>query len=803
MKQAIGLAVSGTEVRLAHLVNHKGQIKIQGLERARLKTTLESQRSDDEKARAGETEGKDAFGLKENSGDKEAGSGYTSDSGNLEIIFRLLEKYTKQKTKIAFNVPLSMVNYQRQDLAATTVERKGDAYKDADSSLGYELIKAHDGATLKMSYEKLPPTMVLMQDVNGFLKGNLFLALMDSTEVALANLARRSHELDAGKVTAIVYIEDDFTRLVFLRGKDLFHVSSVIHDNTASPDILEVIYRKLLYELDEAKIPEISAIMLAGKSNRIDAAKFFATYFPTVKVAYLSSDALEGMSAAERQRGTFSEFAVPISLAWKTLDPKSPFFIPTNLLPQDLLDQQQVLKLNYHGYILLALTGLVAFVMAWQIGKLRTDINLTRAKNSQLERQISNNQTTVDRVFALDDQCKRLSKNLELSDSLGRGHDEFITFLKKLNASVERAGNVWVDEIVKRADGFSVKGSALSRESIPLFAEKLENANLRQVTRVENENSKRKSFRFDLERRSVSGTIKTADQGLSNIDDGRYASNGKFIISKEETRTDFPPTASTKQDDSLTSQPTVITPARGEAKPNSRTAVPPAVVRETTAAKSANGQANAVRPNQPPLTAPISSVRKPEIPASTERAKLENKPANKLVENKPANKVAENKPAAGNSDVKSFAVAEKSSSGTISAESKRSGERAVENLATPSVKAGNDRPNVSTSLSTAKSSSPAVPPSTASKPMEAPPEIYRGYSIQAATSHTKDLAEQFAVAYRKQGHDAAVESYYDERTGTTRYRVLVGIFNSRPAAEKKAAQMAGLLMKDYRVVGMK
>ncbi|MCG3117969.1 MAG: hypothetical protein ALAOOOJD_00094 [bacterium] len=798
MKQAIGLAVSGTEVRLAHLVNHNGQIKIQGLERARLKTTLESRQPDEQKAKAEEGEGKDAFGLKENLGDKESSSGYVSDSGNLEIIFRLLEKYTKQKTKIAFNVPLSMVNYQRQDLAATTVERKGDASKDMDSSLGHELIKAHDGATLKMTYEKLPPTMVLMQDVNGFLKGNLFLALMDSTEVALANLARRSNELDAGKVTAIVYIEDDFTRLVFLRGKDLFHVSSVIHDNTASPDILEVIYRKLLYELDEAKIPEISAIMLAGKSNRIDAANFFATYFPTVKVAYLSSDAMAGMSAAEMQRGTFSEFAVPISLAWKTLDPKSPFFIPTNLLPQDLLDQQQVLKLNYHGYILLALTGLVAFFTAWQIGKLRTDINLTRAKNSHLERQISSNQTTVDHVFALDDQCKRLSKNLELSDSLGRGHDEFLAFLKKLNASVERAGNVWVDEIVKRADGFSVKGSSLSRETIPLFAEKLENANLRQVTRVEN--GKRKSFRFDLERGTVSGAIKTAEQGLSNIDDGRYASNGKFIISKDGAPADFPPTTSTKQDDSLTNQPTVINPARDDAKLSSRNATPPPpVVRETTAAKSANGRANSGAVNQP---APVLPTRKPETPAANERTKIEDKPAAKFAEKKSTAQFAENQPAAKNGEAKTPGVMEKSNSGTISAESKTTSKRVANNF-TPPAAAGAERPNVSKSLSTAESSSPAVPPSTVSKPMDAPPEIYRGYSIEAATSHTKGLAEQFAVAYRKQGHDAAVESYYDERTGTTRYRVLVGIFNSRPAAEKKAAQMAGLLMKDYRVVGMK
>ena len=36
MKQALGLAVSGTEVRLAHLISHNGQIRIEGLEAQRL-----------------------------------------------------------------------------------------------------------------------------------------------------------------------------------------------------------------------------------------------------------------------------------------------------------------------------------------------------------------------------------------------------------------------------------------------------------------------------------------------------------------------------------------------------------------------------------------------------------------------------------------------------------------------------------------------------------------------------------------------------------------------------------------------
>ena len=97
----------------------------------------------------------------------------------------------------------------------------------------------------------------------------------------------------------------------------------------------------------------------------------------------------------------------------------------------------------------------------------------------------------------------------------------------------------------------------------------------------------------------------------------------------------------------------------------------------------------------------------------------------------------------------------------------------------------------------------AAPRAPVARPAEAAPEIFRGYTIEAARSYTTELAEQYAVAYRKQGHNAAVEPYRDERTGERKYRVLIGAFATRPDAEKKAAQLTSLLMKDYRVVGIR
>jgi hypothetical protein len=811
MKQALGLAVSGTEVRLAHLISHNGQIRIEGLERAKLKTTLENQPLDKDKAEPDEAEAKDAFGLKDTLGDKASGDNeQKADSGNLEILYRLLEKYTKKKTKIAFNIPLSMVTYQRPDVMATTVERAGGTDKDAESNLGQEHIMAHDGATIVMSYEKHPPTMSLMREVNEFVRGNLFLALMDPTEVALANLARRSSDLDGGKITAIVYVEDDFTRLIFMRGRDLFHVSSIIHEDAASPNILEVIYRKLLYEQDEAGIPEIAAIWLAGKSTRINAAEFFASYFPAADVRYLSSSMLGGLSSTEAQRGVFSEFAVPIALAWKTLEPKSPFFIPTNLLPQDLIDQQQVLKLNYHGYALLALTGFAAFFITWQIIKLNSNIRETRAKNTQLEMKISSNQSTVDHVMQLDNQCQRLNKNLMLADSLSQGHDELLTFLQKLNASVQRTGGVWVDEIVKQKDGFSVKGTSMNRDAIPQLAEKLENASLSQVTRIESEAAKRKAFSFSLERRTPPDQVQISDQGISTIENARYASNGNLILGKEGVSS-APPAAGGNVPPRPASTPNGLAPPSGSNDPNAQRARQPVdlagdsktgdlakrdgavplggIIRPAAAVEPAKED---VRPNPSGAAAAATSTpanRQTDFSIPQPSQRTENKTA------KAANGFAR-------TTAREMANFDLSDDRGPQAPVPPSRKTANGTVANGNTQASN-RTAVQTLQPTPEASNPEVSAPEAPKPAVPAVEIYRAYTIEAATSYTKELAEQFAAAYRKQGYDAAVETYNDERSGTSKYRVLIGAFATRPAAEQKAAQIAGILMKDYRVVGLK
>ena len=151
MKQALGLAVSGTEVRVAHLVMHKGQIQIESLERARLMTTLEFQPAAVKAAEQNEAEPKDVFGLKENQteGGTNGQNAYKRHAENIETVYGLVEKFArKKKMKVAFNVPVSMVNYIREGslfATQTSMDRTNGADRETGPNWALQPIKSPDG----------------------------------------------------------------------------------------------------------------------------------------------------------------------------------------------------------------------------------------------------------------------------------------------------------------------------------------------------------------------------------------------------------------------------------------------------------------------------------------------------------------------------------------------------------------------------------------------------------------------------------------------------------------------------------
>ena len=518
MKEALGLAVCGNEIRLAHLTNTQNTIRVTALETAYLKTPLDEkgQKKKVRKQSPQDNDGKNIFGLKEDEPDNTNQASGTDE--NMEVIFKLVSPFVQNKIKVGMNIPMSLANYQRLDHAGSgeTFSKEAGAgagvygADDALPSLMHRTIDLDDGRQMSMSFEENSELLKILRSVNGFIGNKLFLNSLETSEMALINMVRASALASTEGTTVVIAIEDKLTRLIFMNGSKLLHISPVIHENASSPKLLEVISRKILFEQDELELAQLKTVLLTGRCNRIRAQPFFAKHFRPADVHYLHSDSLGQLPTDESQNETFSEYAVAIGLAWKQLQPQNAAFYPFDLLPRKVKEEQELFGIDWYSGALLGIAACLAFIFTWKIVEIRGEINEFKQQKVRYVNEISINRSTVDTALNLEAESRKYDKSLAFGDSLSTRYDEFLVFLQKLNSCISETGNIWVDEISKNDTAYVVKGASSNRKKIPIFAESLGRSTINTINR--DKKVSRRIYRFDLSEIGIGSLYKDSRQ---------------------------------------------------------------------------------------------------------------------------------------------------------------------------------------------------------------------------------------------------------------------------------------------------
>lgn len=228
--EAIGVAICGSQIYLAHLQHEKGRIRIKNLDNAQFKLSLDYWKLEDQSGAFGEQENKDVFGIKEDWQERKAGEEKDSAySANIEILYKLLYKHVTRKTRIAFNIPLSTANYQPiyeasngKKKSALFSEKPQPNEAQENLNLDHRVIEASENHRFSLTFEQQPTILSILGEVNEFLGGKLYLGLMDTPELALVNLAALRKRTAQSEFTAILYVEDNFSRIIFLRRAGCF-----------------------------------------------------------------------------------------------------------------------------------------------------------------------------------------------------------------------------------------------------------------------------------------------------------------------------------------------------------------------------------------------------------------------------------------------------------------------------------------------------------------------------------------------------------------------------------------------------
>lgn len=511
--EAVGIAINGREVKIAHIRRDKYRLAVDYLESASLTTDMDSELSKkaerDVETTALFHNEDDLFTQKNPRESKASLERDTELRENVDVLYSLLRKFAARRIKIAFNVPPSRVSYQELDthldynknVFKGTLKSKIEQWKQGFNAIdNVSVITRRDGTLCNVSCEiQQPPVLDILEQLNAFFKGNLVLTLMDPNEISLVNLARIGYSFhDESSITVIVETETEFSRIIFLKGDDLLTVSPIIPENF-NPDIFSIVYSKIIYELDNLNIPGVNNVLLAAKASTNSAKTFFEKKFPDARVGFIISQPLAENFSSQFSREDLSDYAIPISLAWKAIQKKEENFIPTNLLPSQIIERQKVLSLTLAGYLLLLLLGLSAFVMTWKITAKKLEVRSLKSKNQELVQRINSSEETVRKVHELEDQIAKLTQRLVLSDSLSYGSDKLLNFLERLNISVSKINSVWIEQVQTTNNGLLIKGLSLKRGDIPKISEELGNARINKLTRSEAGNQRLFSFELEVD----------------------------------------------------------------------------------------------------------------------------------------------------------------------------------------------------------------------------------------------------------------------------------------------------------------
>ena len=486
---AVAFFVDGLEVKVAKLSSKKSGITLDELESVTLSGRLDENRVKDKAAGAEQTDqASEGFGM--------VGSDLQGDVTGLDnnsVFLGILSKYPVGKYLVSYAISEPSLYYhtfetdfglEGKKLKKRIVEELTNIRSTPPPTDAIDYFYSSDKNLVCVIREDGMVLIDILEDIKQYIGKRLpKIPLVESSDIALLNLARANFSFSSEEVTAIVYIGNEFTRIIFLKGWDFLHFAPVIGEGYDSPNIQNITLNRLMLELDNLALPKVDRILLAGECKKVQFDEMLRDHFAEIDIQYLSAPYLDVTQLSPETQERVPEFAVPIATAWKALDPKNPSFYQTNLIPEKVRESQRSFKLGWHGYLLL--TVLFVFTMFFVYRGLTERSDIARQENTLKRLQLQMGE--VDRlkgiIKGIDDEIGKYKVAMNVYDSLVPGYDRWTQTITTMANGVENIRSLWFTNLTSKEDaGIDVEGYALYRSRVPRISNLFDNTTLRQVT---------------------------------------------------------------------------------------------------------------------------------------------------------------------------------------------------------------------------------------------------------------------------------------------------------------------------------
>lgn len=491
-KTAVALLVDGLELKFVQLSLKGNKVTLRDYKTVALVEKFEEKAvagAEQEAGIADVTAG-DAFGEAAPVVEQPGEEGQNNGS----VLLSLLNDLPSSKYKLSYALSEPSVTYQEFEssfgLKGTKLKKRlseeiATLRASAPGLDALDTIPTAAGGLLSIVREDGLHLYELLKEIRTFL-GNRIpnIEIIDSADISLINLIRSTLELQNEEISVVVYVGNDFSRLIFLQGMNYLHFAPIISEGYGSPNIENTIYSRILLEQDNIALTRIDRIILTGESHKVNLKESLAPQFSSAAVEYLQTPELD-LSLYEGVVGeAVSEYAIPISTAWRTLQPKRKSFFDLNLVPVSILEAQKAFKLAWHGWFLAVL--IIASIVFFQTSIISrsADIKRTQELLTRKRAELADLEVLRARQDALRKDIVRYSSAAALYDSVAPGSDRWSRILHYLANSVEDLNSLWVYKIERDPTlphALLIRGRSIYRTRIPRLSSLFEKATLKEV----------------------------------------------------------------------------------------------------------------------------------------------------------------------------------------------------------------------------------------------------------------------------------------------------------------------------------
>ncbi len=390
---------------------------------------------------------------------------------------QMLSSYTLEESMLALATPEVCLTSEELEISNVSKINKyvrSKMFTPAEVKQGlynWSSIPVNNGNTLVSSYKGKFKLLDLLNNINLERGKKRFLYTnIDSNVSTMVNLFQLNNTPASDEPILFLYIGRDFKKGIVIKNNEFLKSFSLVIPDTNPMSMRQAIFSKLTLAQDTGSIPYTKHIVLAGEYVDEEDIEFFQAQalgeevFSRIKIPseFVNKKHPDEL-AAEKE---MAAYAIPIALAWKSLEPKNADFVQSTMLPQYIIERQKSFKLAWHGWIMLIIMMGLAYLGTIEY------LTINR-KIERLEEKIVLTQTEVDTkvkpVRSYDQEKAEITAlentRLLVGDIIGN-KNQWHVIIKKIADFAANNKLTWYTSVVGKADNFLITGYTTKRKII-------------------------------------------------------------------------------------------------------------------------------------------------------------------------------------------------------------------------------------------------------------------------------------------------------------------------------------------------